>query len=175
MPTYTKIVGTGTSVPDFDDYPWINLGNVTADDNTDASTQSLPIEEFTEKLYFTNFGFAIPQNEVIVGVKCEAEVWADTEMGEEQDSGILKGGSEVGSNLSGWSGAWPEQRLVEVIGGPTSLHSLTFTPAEVNDNGFGFWIRGETIADDTAFFCDFARMTIYTEVETDALFLAGTI
>jgi hypothetical protein len=75
--------------------PWLNVDNAKISDNTYATSFDNNAGETTNYLVATNFGFSVPNNAMIAGVKFEIERKADFDTG---------GGGGDGARRRRWGG-----------------------------------------------------------------------
>lgn len=149
------------------DSQWANPANIFADDGNNATSSFFNTIFQTQELNGATFGFNIPTQSVIDGIKLEMEVpssnrW-DTSAGYMR---LKKAGSVVGSNKAGSATVAPN---VYTFGGATDLWGTTWTAAEVNASNFGFGaVFGMTSSpNDFAIAIDYVRITIYWHYSVD--------
>lgn len=132
--TGVKLPSSGTSVARSTATAWTNPGNITADDGTVASITG----GATGSAYLvgSNFGFAIPTNSVINGVRVIWDV-AESSAGTEVCTVQLQ--NETGA-LFGVTRSFTANGTaltLYTVGSLTDLWGATLTPAIVNDVDFG--------------------------------------
>jgi len=164
MPTYgPRFPGTVESIAPGAN-AWTGLDNVKASNGLDASVAPVSEGDTTQFLRATNFGFTIPANETIVGIEFHARGAAGAE--EAHSTRILKVTTPVGDLLNNANTifrAQPNFPVTATDGGPTELHGLAWTPAEINASTFGFQMKGFLTTDDgLEFFVDYMSITVYT-------------
>jgi len=162
MPTYgPRFPGTVESIAPGEN-AWAGLDNVKASNGLSAVAGPVSFDDATEFLRATNFGFTIPANETIVGIEFHARGYAGTE--EQHSTRILKVTTPVGDPLSNADIIFGgESPATATDGGPTELHGLAWTPAEINASTFGFQMKGFLTTDDgLEFFVDYMSITVYT-------------
>jgi hypothetical protein len=143
------------------DRAWTNLNNAKVSDSSNAiTTPPLSFEEVTDDIKATNFGFSIPSGDTITGIKFEIQRSADNNAGVDFDSKALKAGVKVGSLL--WAAGWPSTEEYSVKGDSTSLHNTTWTPSDINDTDFGFFISVTGQGQDVECRVNHMRVTVYT-------------
>jgi len=162
MPTYgPRFPGTVESIAPGAN-AWTGLDNVKASNGLYAAAGPVAFEDDTRFLRATNFGFTIPANETIVGIEFHARGSAGAE--EPHSTRILKVTTPVGDVLGNADiifGA--ESPTTATDGGPTELHGLTWTPAEINASTFGFQMKGFLTTDaGFTFLVDYMSITVYT-------------
>lgn len=151
---------------------WSNPANTFSDNGSNASTAYLldgggskvPLADLVVK----TFGFAIPSNAVIDGIKTEFEVASSNRWSEAFcNFKLMKAGSAVGTNMAGTgvvaSGVWSH-------GGPTSLWGTTWTPSDINNANFGFIGGFDGLTSSPADFqlsIDYIRITVYWHYSVD--------
>lgn len=120
--------------------PWENVNDAKTSNNVRAYTVFDNRADYSDWLKCTNFGFTIPTDAIITGVKAEVE-GAYSGDGDSADlDKLIKGGSMGGTeylfNL-------PENLSNEAYvttGGTTNLWGNTLTPSDINNSGFGLAI-----------------------------------
>ena len=116
--------------------PWVNPGNATTSDDADA-TCTLSVKG--NYLKATNFGFAIPADATINGILVEFEKDQDgaaIDAISDNAVRIVKGGV-IGSTDRKLGSLWPTSDTYVSHGSNSDLWSETWTPADINSNGFG--------------------------------------
>jgi len=117
---------------------WNNINNVK-EKNGEVATVSLDFEEDSNYIKCTDFGFDIPTSATIIGIQVRVN-------GQTSSSIIypliqlLKEGALVGWALEEEIGTVKEDFVYgssESLNGWSFDGSLTFTPAEINNSGFG--------------------------------------
>jgi len=162
MPTYgPRFPGTVESIAPGAS-AWTGLDNVKASNGLYAGAGPVAFEDTTEFLRATNFGFTIPANETIVGIEFHARGYAGAV--EQHSTRILKVTTPVGDLLNNAGIVFVEALPTTYTdGGPTELHGLTWTPAEINASTFGFQMKGNLDSDDgIEFLVDYMSITVYT-------------
>lgn len=123
------------------------------------------LDENSEYIRATQFGFSVPSNATILGIKAEFDRSVDTPSGVGDYSVlIVKGGSSAGTDQSAGA-VWPSTLGVAVFGGATNMWGTTWTPSEINASNFGVQLQvinllgvGEIAR------LDQIRMTVYYSV-----------
>lgn len=120
---------------------WSNVGNAKSADGF-YSIAEVPGGTTATAHYLkaTNFGFAVPAEETILGIQTSIlrrESGAGT--GEVTDSRIriVKGGTIQATGDKSTGLKWPTTATVAHFGGEGDLWSNTWTPADVNSSNFG--------------------------------------
>jgi hypothetical protein len=142
---------------------WANPNNAKVSDN--SYTQVTNSNQFfgTDKLVFSNFGFAIDSGDTIDGVQFDVERSYVT--AGQKDANVqltLDASSGSGTNQASAS-SWPTTDTVATYGGPTDTWGLSLTPADVNASNFGVFFKaiGTTFSIGTARI-DYGTLTIYS-------------
>lgn len=150
------------------DGQWANPANIFSDNGSDATSVFLdPPPNVTDDLQGATFGFAIPTNAVIDGIKLEMEVPASTRWFEAASFlKLQKAGSYVGNNKSGTGSV---SSNVYTYGGSTDLWGTTWTPAQINAAGFGFGFSAAFTSspNDFTIGVDYVRITVYWHYSVD--------
>jgi LPXTG-site transpeptidase (sortase) family protein len=132
--------GTGTDVAGVGTIAWANPGNVTSDNNVNATATTNGV---THYLQATNYGFAIPAAATITGITVIIGRYGTTGAGNDVRDNVvslIKGGVVVtgaGSNLAATGTDWPAAEAAATYGGTTNLWGTTWTPANINAANFG--------------------------------------
>ena len=118
--------------------PWVNPGNATTSDDADATCNLESSSPNGNYLKATNFGFAIPADATINGILVEFEKDQDAQMNSIYDNAvrIVKGGV-IGSTDRKLASQWPTSDTYVSYGSNSDLWGETWTPADINSNGFG--------------------------------------
>lgn len=152
--------GTGADDSSTGTVAWTSPGNITAyNDGLNASAVLLDNE--THYLKATNFGFAIPSDSVITGIKIEVRknVTANKTIYDRKVR-LIKGGTVQSADRSVVD-QWPNSSFPFVIHGSSSdLWGATWTAADINSSSFGFAIAAQAVGSGTAF-VDYIRATVY--------------
>ncbi len=140
---------------------WTNISNILADDDT-AAEVDLNDAETSVTFKVTDFGFSIPTDSEITGIKVEVEKRADMLFGFSYDVSpkIYPGGT---SPVNGNSDPWPSTFQYATQGGTTDLwnHSGTWTAADINSIDFGFSMAVTTVDDYNLNYVDAVKITVY--------------
>lgn len=139
---------------------WTNPTNIYTSNNVYARA-SLSIEQISHWLRATTFGFSIPGEATIDGIKVEIEKKSNIYGIEDYSVKIVKGGTESGTD-KGLPALWETTDTYVTYGGSTDKWGLTWTPANINATNFGVSISalnaGESLI--TAY-VDHIRITVY--------------
>lgn len=101
------------------------------------STSNALLNRTTHYLQTGDYGFNIPERAEIVGIEVHIEKKRSV-LGHVEDAEVrlTRNGTLVGENRA-TSQRWPAENQVTAYGTPTDLWGVTFTPADINNNGFG--------------------------------------
>lgn len=142
-----------------------NPSNATSSDNSYA-TAILLLNEITQYLKATNFGFTIPIHSTIDGILVEVERNA-TVLNSVTDSAVrlvLPSGA-LGSTNRSAGATWPNSDAYASFGSATDLWGETLTPIDINDKNFGVVISGAATLFAGTAQIDHVRITItYTQL-----------
>lgn len=131
--TVADDAGTGTLA-------WTNVGNAKSSDGFYATVKVPSLSTATSHyLKATNFGYTVPSEETIVGIQASIERReSNLILGEVTDSRvrIVKGGAIQATGDKSTGARWPTADTVAHFGGE-DLWGNTWTPADVNNSGFG--------------------------------------
>jgi len=143
---------------------WNSPNNAASSNDNYAWSGAIVLGDRTHYLFSTNFGFTIPSTAVICGITVRFEKRFSGLFGNISDNSIrlVSGGTVVGSDLA--TGAtWPNSDAYVVHGGSSNLWGRTWTPADINNSGFGVAISanlGGTFLLPVAYI-DHVRITIH--------------
>jgi hypothetical protein len=144
---------------------WINGGTITIEDGFDVSA-SLTGSQETTYLKTTGFGFNIPTNATILGIKVEVKKYgAGSVQVRDNAVRIVKGGT-IGTTDRSSVSDWPSSTFEYVThGGSTDLWGETWTPSDINASNFGFAISAKRVGGSTGLgpSMDYLRITVYYE------------
>ncbi len=140
--------------------PWVNPGNATTN-NSNYATYSTSNSTSTY-LVSSNYGFSIPSNATISGIKLEIRrKTSSTSNGRaiRDSSVVLYGGT--GTSLDRKLAAnWSSNSNYFTYGSNVDLWGMTWTPAQINSSGFGAGLRAKITGTPTAS-VDAFRITVY--------------
>ncbi len=139
---------------------WTNPSNAGVSDNLYA-TVTLDSFAYSHLLQATNFGFAIPSNSAITGIKVEIERSVTVGGIVDYTSARLhKGGVPTGEQKIDTT-EWPTSDTYFTYGGQNDLWNISWTPADVNASDFGVFIVVYSYSTAATFQIDHIRMTVY--------------
>lgn len=141
---------------------WSSPSNAAASDDSraTASGDANP----TQYLKATNFGFSIPTSAVIEGIKVEIERssnqggaphWTDRAVK------IVKGGTVCAGNFADTSTQWGSSDAYATYGGQSQKWGQDWTPADINNSGFGVVLSAITDGLGATARVDHIRITVY--------------
>lgn len=146
---------------------WSNPTNATASDDSRA-TASINgfVAPSTRVLEATDFGFSIPSGATIDGVVVEVERSCTTTAGNPRDAEVylVVPGEITGTgDNKAKADVWPTTDAYVTYGGASDLWGAALTPADVNDSGFGCWLKAamDNGKDSTTVRVDHVRITVY--------------
>jgi len=151
---------------------WSNPGNAAASDNLRASATAV-VMVTTQALRATNFGFGVPLDAVITGIEVRVERSSALGLSNDAAVRIVKNGALAAAERAG-AAAWPTTagEAVATYGGTSDLWGETWTPAEINDSGFGAAVAASVALSDVAQ-VDHLAITVHYEVCGDGILSAG--
>ena len=131
--------------------PWANVAGVLAVGGSEATSTTFTVDgQRSDNIITTGYGFSIPPGATIVGI--EAQVVRQTSLTTASnitdfEVRLLKAGVPVGFNQANQVGPWPELpgETAGSYGGPADTWSTGWTPAEINDPGFGLLFSAQRI------------------------------
>ncbi|MES1217606.1 MAG: hypothetical protein ABUT20_19010 [Bacteroidota bacterium] len=123
---------------------WTNTANASGSDNMYATFGNLPAVAgtYTDYLAISNFSFAIPPNAVISGIEIYVERGDPFRRTSDYSVRILKNGvlgtgeRSIGTGYSAFDN-------YQIYGSNGDLWDETWTPADINDPGFGIAISAK--------------------------------
>jgi len=152
---------------------WTNFANVYANDMANVSTQMTAFPScfqtacfYSRDLYATGFGFAIPATATIAGIVVEIKknsATATTTMPIRDSvvSLMTSPGTLVGQNKRLMT-PWPSISTYSTYGNSTDLWGTAWTPAEINNTGFGVALKAKNVSNTLqSAFVDHIRITVY--------------
>lgn len=130
---------------------------------TDAlyAVSTLTAGQTSVRLKITDYGFTVPGGATITGIKVDITRYATSEDIQDLQVRLVKGGlTQTHDKAAG--GNWPDGDNIGTVsyGGDADLWGDTWTPANINDAGFGAVLRVQTVGGDTAN-VDGLEITVY--------------
>jgi hypothetical protein len=125
---------------------WASPSSAITSDSVYASA-SMASTAVSHYLTVTNFGFTIPAGSTINGITAEVqENSATSSKGTVVDNSVLavKGGV-VGGTSQATATTWPAANSFVTYGGASNLWGQTWTPSDINSNGFGIGISAKNV------------------------------
>lgn len=147
--------------------PWSNVNNAKVEDAAVATSTLIGPGGgggLTNQLNLTNFGFNIPSNAVIDGIKLETKVNADAGNNDASFMSLLySGGATTPANTPGGGQNWYHAGVLtwQSYGNATSLWGKTWTPADVNNAAFGASLGTQLNTGTGLLYVDAVRITVY--------------
>lgn len=173
---------TGTNNTSIGSIAWTTPNNIGAADDTFAAL-TVSGTTVSNYLFAQDFGFAIPENAVITGIRVGTErtrTSAPSGGGEIVDDSVrlVKGGVVAGDNLAyGEIFRWPQTEQITVAyGSSTALWGTSWTPADINDPGFGFAIavRGAAAGASRTAQIDHVEIEVYYTIPSAIMLAPST-
>ena len=160
-PNFPGTVTTESVLPE-DDNDWVNAGNVSADDGSEAviTAPTYDANDISFQLQARNLGFTIPSGSTIDGITVEIEKRVDA--GAAVDNRVQftdETGTLAGENKADAT-AWPGTTTIITYGSSIDTWTLSPTVDMVNDPDFGVTLSVEATAANTDIAVDFIRVTI---------------
>jgi hypothetical protein len=148
---------------------WANPNNVFVQDGVAASVAITAAQFNSVYLNVTGYGFAIPANATITGIKVTAVVRGSTSDLSDFSVLIIKGGAVVGvdhSNNIIWSNSFANQ----VYGSSSDLWGVSWTPADINSANFGvaYSAANTNVSFTRTAYIDWLGITVYYTTPTAA-------
>jgi len=151
---------------------WVNPTNAVTQNDTDAAITSNKFDNgnITRALDFTNFGFTIPNGDIIDGILFEADVWSDVSSSSGANDGHIQlldvGGATTTSEDKASATAWPvsDSDVYRTYGGSTDLWTLSATDASetyIESTAFGVRLCAKATTANSNAQVDHGRITVY--------------
>jgi hypothetical protein len=160
---------TGSNNSSTGNTSWSNTSNVKSSDNSDASA-SLSGGKISNYLMAIGFGFSIPLNATITGIKVEIERAEGNQSSSayirDNSVKIVKGGSITGSEHADISTNWPTSDQIASYGSNSDLWGQSWTPADINAGNFGVAISAKNTSswNSEYAYVDNMKITVYYSV-----------
>lgn len=145
------------------DTEWLNPDYIKADD-TNWATNNLVPDQKSYVLEATDFDFAIPTDATINGIQVDLfrleTLDRDTII--DLSATLLKAGVTTGDNrknLDYW-GSDPDRNKIQ-YGSASDKWGTTWTPAQINADGFGFQIYVESEFEHALAQINYIKITVY--------------
>lgn len=148
----TKAPATGANSSDTGP-SWVSPANATgaSDSNFAQVLMKTGAEATSKAIVLSKLGFSIPETSTIVGIKVEVakglgNIKQTVVDGEVRMSPTATGtiSTQGGTNKQKGpypAGVWPTPLVYDTYGGATDLWGRSWTPAQINGEGFSFWIQ----------------------------------
>lgn len=163
MPSQTKYPSTGQSLST--GISWTNPGNIGADDGSETYRSSSGL---SAQLTGTNYGFTIPTAATILGIVLEIKRRHTVDVNTVDNTVKLKKSSgAVGDNKS-IATEWPQTVNIATYGSSSDLWGTTWTPADINDSGFGAYLINNVPSPAGDSYVDFFRITVYHDQPSES-------
>lgn len=136
-----NLAGAGADNAGIGTVAWaFNPGNITAEDGNRTTTANLTTGQVTHYLVSSSHGFAIPSPAVIQGIMPEVKRHASATNIIDKSVVLLKAGALQAANMADLVTGWPTTLTWKTYGGPQVMWGTTWTPADINNTGFGLAI-----------------------------------
>lgn len=121
---------------------WINVNDIFTSNDVRASVSTIASGTFSSHyLFATGFGFTIPGAATIDGVQFDVECQANNTNASDGPVQMVDAGSPVGADFGTYAPPSIGSDGVLTYGGPTTIpDGGSWTPAQINDVGFGLSI-----------------------------------
>jgi hypothetical protein len=152
---------------------WEDISNIQTQDSNEAWTQFGPLEDGNDISYYikaTNFGFTIPTDKKILGIKVEIRINQEEGLSDEQvidhQVRIIKNNTIRTANRATFS-FLPTSYSYEEYGGETDLWGQRWDADDINSSTFGVAfafrgiLNGGASLEDLVVNIDHVRITIY--------------
>lgn len=159
----TRNAGAGNNVAGIGTRPWVDAGNVTADDNNYA-TVTTTVLAISNYLQATNYGFNIPSDAIIDGIEVIISRYVNSAEGGTRARDfrvrLIKGGYVGNTAKEDNTVNWPTSETSRTYGSNSDKWGTTWTPAQINASDFGVAL-GATIGADKTAYVDYITVTVY--------------
>lgn len=142
---------------------WTNPENITSSDDSRSTVTFSAVNEITHYLNATSFGFTIPSDATISGIKIEWEKFVDGGQIVIDDAiRVIKGGVIGLTDLKNAS-SWPQTEAYVTYGNSSYLWGETWTVGDINSAGFGAALSAKCTATCSGRkgLVDNVRITVY--------------
>jgi len=148
---------------------WSSLAGASPSDDSYAIFGNLTggIGSFTDYLVSSDFGFSIPGGATITGILVEIETSDPTGNTSDYSIRIVKA-KNIGSREKASGISYSTSDAYQSYGGPGDLWDDAWTPADINDGGFGVAVSAQrnSVSGTTDGQIDDIRITVYYEFMT---------
>jgi hypothetical protein len=142
---------------------WTTVINARVSDNI-YDINSMPNLGFSDRLKLTGFGFTLPTNAIISGIRVEVEKSVTGGLViRDKDVMLVKAGVTQTATNKAVTTAWPSVDAFSTYGSNTDLWANTWTGSDINNAGFGIAISAERNINSGApqdARIDFVRITV---------------
>ncbi len=122
---------------------WTTVINATISNNI-YDIVAMPNLGFSDRLKLTGFGFTLPTNAIISGIRVEVEKSVTGGLViRDKDVMLVKGGVTQTVTNKAVTTAWPSIDAFSTYGSNTDLWANTWTGSDINNAGFGVAISAE--------------------------------
>lgn len=140
----SQILSPGTIVTDNSgNKRWENVNDAKTSNNVRAYTV-FDRYSYSDWMKCTDFGFSIPSDTVIAGIKAEVEGYYSGEGTVTNYSQIYKAGSGLGAEYEFGLPESLSNESYSSMGGISSFWNGSFTPSDINNSGFGVGVLSIT-------------------------------
>lgn len=140
---------------------WKDENNGCAEDNNTASVSLISSGQKSKLLRATKFNFAIPPTATIAGITAEIKM-RQTGGATDYRVRIVKANAATGTNQAAGGGPAVSGTLAyRTFGGPANLWGTTWTPADINNTGFGVGYAVKQTSGSPTVYVDAVRITVY--------------
>lgn len=158
---------------------WMNDMNAASADNSSAQTFLAQYPTCFQNNCFcsralkvSSYGFSIPGNSMITGVKAEVLRYSSDPVSlKDTIVKLMNNETPVGTNKLS-SNYWSTTASYQVYGSQSDLWGTTWTPADINSSGFGLFYKTENInpnISSVSAFVDHVRITVYFQSTTGVM------
>lgn len=153
---------------------WSNLSGILAIDNNPAYVDmaQFPVCNsfmcyYSNSAEFSGFGFNIPLTATVSGIQLEIMQRVSSPGGGIRDSSLVLtlNGTRLSADYAR-SAYWTDTPTMNYYGDSTDTWAYSWTPAQINDPGFGFSYRLTNDSYDQPASVDYLRMTVYYQTGT---------
>ena len=148
--------------PAIEGFDWSNPSNVTTE--ADYASVSLAPEDVSRYLGMTDFGFNVPSNAIITGIEVVLHLSTSVSSGtrmQVRSFRLYTDGQVVGDDKG--AQLWDNDLHTRSRGGPADMWGATWTPAMINDSGFGVAVAARRLGDSGTVGArvHYAEITVY--------------
>jgi hypothetical protein len=123
--------------------PWVNYEDIT--NNSTSASYTGPSSGPSPWLRGSGYGFNIPSNAVVTGIEVQINRSGSASFAIQDDEVYLTKDSQIAGDNKAATGTWGLTLATQTYGGSSDLWGTTWTPEDINNNGFGVRFRANIL------------------------------